>query len=121
MKKQPMKTPVIATCIRTGTEYRFPSMAATAEDGYMPGKVRDCVRGRAKTHLGMTWKADGPLRPIKTTSGAHRAAVLRQKGRNNEEIAAALGVTVSTAKLYILQGSMLGLCATVGASNNGRA
>lgn len=101
--KQPMKTPVIGTCIRTGTKYHAPSMAAVSEDGYSSNKVRDCVRGRAKTHAGMTWEAVGPLRPARPGYGNRtgEAATLYNSGMNSGQVANRMGVTLSTAKYYI--------------------
>ncbi|MGL4755228.1 MAG: hypothetical protein ACRCXB_22950 [Aeromonadaceae bacterium] len=101
--KQPMKTPVRGTCIRTGQTYDFPSMAAVALDDFSPGKVRDCVRGRAKTHAGMTWKAMGPLRPAREGYGNRtgEAASLYNSGKTYAQVAEAMGISITTARYYV--------------------
>lgn len=103
MNKQPMKTPVIGTCVRTGNKYHAPSMAAVAADGFSPNKVRDCVRGRAKTHAGMTWQADGPLRPARPgyKNRTGEAASLYNSGLTYEQVAEQMGVAVTTARYYV--------------------
>ena len=110
-QRQPMKTPVRATCLTSGMVYEFPSMAATAEAGFDAGNVRDCIRGRAKTHAGMIWEAIGPLRPERQGGGKRlkEAAALVIAGCTPKQVSEKMGITIATARQYINQGKCLGI------------
>jgi len=63
--------PVVARCIKTGTEESFASIKETAPK-FHPGLVSDCLRGVQKTHRGHVFKkADGEYPAPKTHQRHH--------------------------------------------------
>jgi len=57
--------PVIGTCLETGEEVQYESMAATERDGFSPPRIRDCCHGKQKSHKGYAWRF--------ALGGTHRA------------------------------------------------
>lgn len=110
-KENPLKnyvrTPVIATCVKTGAEIKFPSISeASIRGGFEIGRVQDCVQGFARTHAGYTFKADGPGRPARDRPRVREAYDLYQRGLTRIEVAEKMGLNPSTVGKYIKQGQI---------------
>lgn len=103
--KNYVRTPVIVTHVESGEVSRFESMSdAAIKGGFEIGRVQDCVQGFARTHAGYTFKADGPTRPAKDRPRVRQAFNLHRLGLTRHQVAASMGLNVSTAGKYIKQG-----------------
>lgn len=103
--------PVIATCIRTGTVVRFPSVYAVQVEGFGKELVTNCLKGRAHHHGGFTWAYEGEGAAVnQPTDRMITMAALRNKGLTNAEAAKEMGITVNWARVLAGRCITAGLC-----------
>lgn len=49
-------TPVIGTCVKTGSEVRFEALMDAQRAGFRASEICMCTGGKQKTHYGYTWR-----------------------------------------------------------------
>lgn len=109
MAREHLNTPVIGTCIRTGSMIRYPSIRATEAGGFNVQKVRDCLRMRQRHHGGYVWKSDGPMRPSGGNARQIEAGNLARAGMGAKQISERMGVTLNTARNYLSAARVMGV------------
>lgn len=106
----PVRIPVTATSIATGEVVKFASVTDAARvGGFDRTCVHACIHGQRKHHNGFTFKSDIPLRPVSDQTLIHKVADLANCGLNNKQIAAEMGLSVSTVRNRMPMARNLGL------------
>lgn len=85
----PKATPIIAVSMRTGEEFRFPTLISTEAEGFDPAKVWLVANGKRTQHAGFTFHYEGQkARPgmCRRAWGRGKAREIRGTGPKGEKI-----------------------------------
>lgn len=99
------KTPLTATCLKTGKQYHFESMVAAELEGYSQSGVSIAVRGVQASYMGMKWEGHAEHRIAPRDTPRRRTILeLWNTGKYTvAEVASKVGCTWSTANYHIKQ------------------
>ncbi|MGL4505766.1 MAG: response regulator transcription factor, partial [Aeromonas sobria] len=110
MTPQTYRYPVTATHLKTGEVHHFPSIAATADQGFCPNMVRLCLVGQQDQYSGFTFTTTAPLRPTgRGSARIEEAARLSSQGLTNQQIADEMGISIHTVKFHKQRAGKMGL------------